>query len=164
MKTYSEFRTTEFDCAGLGCEDRQDWLVGPCGTNRDAGALARANWRSLIAALKEVDPEGTDHEEYRFGHWGPGWFEIVLVRPNTKAAEVAESIENGLADHPVVDDSAYSEEEAEDAQSTWQWWGTSERIEHINLCNKQFGENISIFAARRDEVPSRMHSYMREHS
>jgi hypothetical protein len=42
MQVYSEFRPSQFDCKGLGCEDQQDWLVAPVANNRDADSLQRS--------------------------------------------------------------------------------------------------------------------------
>lgn len=158
MKKYSEFRPTSHDPAGLGCDDRQDWLVGPCGTNRDADVRTRANWKALNNVLDEIDPDGNDHEVHRFGHWGPGWFEIVLVRPDTKCAEEAESIENGLADYPCVSDEVLSEEEDAEITSIWENSSVKERLEYIQEANDRgYGNGpehvVKIWAARKDEMP-----------
>jgi len=96
MQTYREFRPTGFDVAGLGCDDRQDWLVGPCSITRDSGILDLSNWHSMIADFERIDPDGEDHEIHSFGHWACGWFEIMLIRPNSAVAQSAEEIEGAL--------------------------------------------------------------------
>ena len=114
MMTYSEFRPTAFDARGLGLDDRQDWLVGPVSQTRDSEALERANFKVAMEELDRVDPEGDDHELHRFGHWGPGWFEIVIIRPDTDCHREAIDMEAALADYPVLCEHTWSEMELED--------------------------------------------------
>jgi hypothetical protein len=109
LTPYREFRPTGFDTAGLGCEDQQDWLVAPCGQNRDSEALERSNYTEQAAALVAVDPDCVDHEDHRFGHWGPGWFELVLVRPGSACERVAKELKARLEDYPALNDDALSE-------------------------------------------------------
>jgi hypothetical protein len=109
MRTYAEFRPTAFDCAGLALEDRQGWLVAPCGHNRDSTLLAESNW----AAQEKALPEGDDVEVHRFGHWANGWFELTIVRPGSAAAKEAVEIESALANYPVLSDEDYSAREFE---------------------------------------------------
>lgn len=122
MKTYSEFRPTAFDVKGLALEDKQDWLVCPVCITRDTGewTVSASNFAVLNAILDEVDPSGEDHEIHRFGHWGPGWFEIVIVRPGSRAAGEAEDCEACLADYPVLDDKDLSEREWNEACEQWE--------------------------------------------
>lgn len=152
MIEYREFSPTGFDVPGLcayaggALEDKADWLVGPCGTDRDASLLTRANWESFIEAMVSVDPEKEDHEGHSFGHWACGHFEIVLIRPDSECARVADEIEGALADYPVLDDGLYSRMEHEEACVHWSGCSTGERIEYC----KDAG--VSVFAARRDEM------------
>ncbi len=124
LTRYASFRPTGCDVAGLNASrlsrgsddddddgDRSTWLVAPCGTNRDANLLTESNWYAQDNALKEEDPNGLDHETHRFGHWACGWFEITLVRPNTKAADEAQKIADALSDYPVLNESDFSERE-----------------------------------------------------
>lgn len=159
---FSDFRPTQFDCKGLGSEGQEDWLVAEPGVSRDSGAMGRSNWRVLNKCLDEIDPDGNDHEIHRFNHWGPGWFEIVVVRPDTACAKEAQRISDALTDYPVIDDDDYSREEAEESEDIWKHWSIEDRVTHIQQFNKKYCESISIFAARRDEVPSGMFSYMRD--
>lgn len=152
MKTYREFQPTGMDPKGLGLDDKQDWLVAPNGTNRDADLRTRANWEAQEKLLAEVDPEGKDHSVYRFGHWGNGWFEIILVRPETKAAEVAEECD--CSDYPVLMDDVYNRLEQEEKQAEWKRARLKERIE---LCNKA---GINIMASRRDDMPEAVSEFI----
>lgn len=156
MITYREFLPTCFDVAGLGCQGRQHWLVAPCGTNRDADALTRANFDALRECLAEVDPTGDDHEIYRFGHWANGWFELVLVRPGSAAAAEAESCEAALADYPVLSENLFSDYENEETMQAWRHARLKERIE---WCSRA---GVSIFAARRDDMPAECFQEVRD--
>lgn len=116
MITYGEFRPSPFDTRGIGLSDRQDWLVAPVGQNRDSEALPRSNFFTAVKLFEEKDEEGDDFEVHRFGHWGPGWFELILVRPGSECAKVAEEIEAALADYPVLDDEYFSQLEWEERE------------------------------------------------
>ena len=112
---YADFAPTTMDCRGLALPDRQDWLVAPVSITRDTPkGRDTANWESLQAIL---DGDNIEYEIHRFGHWGPGWFEIVLVHPD--GAACLESIEAGLADYPVLDDEKVSEHEHEATIEAW---------------------------------------------
>jgi hypothetical protein len=100
---------------GLGLSDRQDWLVLPCSRTRDSEALDRANFD---AALESLGGWSDTVETHRFGHWGPGWFGLILVKPGTEAERIAREIESALADYPVLDDERLSEYERDDHDAT----------------------------------------------
>jgi hypothetical protein len=138
---YSKFSPTQFDPHQY-LEDREDWLVAPASRTRDSGVLTESNWEAQLAALDHVRAE---YEIHRWGHWGPGWFEIVLVHPDH--SEVVESLEYALEDYPVLDDSDYSNREQE---AVFDYWGTMTLKERIRLCSS---EGASTFAARRDTPP-----------
>jgi hypothetical protein len=136
MQTYSKFRPTSCDTYGLGCNDRRNWLVAPVSTTRDADALQRSNFRVVLA---DLGGESDNVEVHRFGHWANGWFEIILVRPETKEAESAEQWECALSDYPVACDSDFSELEQEDADETWaNCYSPAQRIEYIRDHREEF--------------------------
>lgn len=112
---YAEFAPTGFDCKGLGLPDRQDWIVAPVAQNRDSEALARSNFRVVLASL---GGESETVEVHRFGHWANGWFEIILCHPGLEA-EVAEW-EATLSEYPCADDMDYCELEHEDYLEYWE--------------------------------------------
>lgn len=117
MQKYSEFRPTAFDCRGLGLPDNQDWLVLPCSRTRDSGELDQSNFDT---ALKMLGGESNTVQVCRFGHWGPGWFEIIIVKPGSVAETTANEIEASLADYPVLDETDFSNREWESYQEGWQ--------------------------------------------
>lgn len=150
---YKDWAPTSFDCRGLNLADRQDWLVAPVIQTRDSGCLEQSNFNS---ALEILGGEQVDRVEvHRFGHWGPGWFEIILVSP--ELAEQVEGIEARLEDYPVLDEDDWSNREWEAAIN---WWNDCGLRERIRICDKY---RVSIFAARRDEIPDRVDvSYLAE--
>jgi hypothetical protein len=121
MQTYRGFAPTGFDARGLALPERQDWLVVPCGRNRDSEALTRANFD---AALEILGGESESVEVHRFGHWACGWFEIILVDPS-RESEVAD-IEAALESYPVLSDDKHSAYESEEYEETWRTWGERE--------------------------------------
>lgn len=54
-----------------------------------------------------------DYQTHQFNHWGPGWFEIIVVRPGSAAHREAQAIAAALSDYPVLDESDFSEREHE---------------------------------------------------
>lgn len=134
MRTYSSYKPSAFDTAGLGMPDRQDWLVAPCGRNRDSDTLAESNWYAQARRI----PEGEDAEICRFGHWACGWFEILIVRPGSAAATEAEKIERKINDYPILDESDHSGREQAEADRVWECMEVKERIEYIRDHRSQF--------------------------
>lgn len=141
METYSEFAPTGFDSAGAFLPDRQDWLVVPVGQTRDSGCLSQSNFDSAVQTL---GGESETVEVHRFGHWGPGWFEIIIVKPDTPQADTATEIEGALSDYPVLDEEDFSRRETEETEAYWDNMSTSERVEYL----QENGETV--FAARSD--------------
>ena len=144
MQKYSDYAPTGFDAKGLLLPSKQNWLVMPCGQNRDSGCLDQSNFETATTML---GGEGENVEIHRFGHWACGWFEIIIVRPDTPQAEIAENIDCALADYPVLDDSDFSEREWNAATECWQSFSLSERVREC----ARYG--ISIFAARHESIP-----------
>jgi hypothetical protein len=138
LPRYSDWRPTGLDAPGLSLPERQDWLVLPVIQTRDSAALEESN---VAVALRQLGGESDTVEVHRFRHWGPGWFEIILVAPGTREAVIAEDIERALANYPVLDDMDYSERESERAAECWQAFSLRQRIE---VCRRF---EVSIFAA-----------------
>lgn len=145
LKRYRDWAPSQFDTRGLNLPDRQDWIVAPVIRTRDSGVLEESNFAS---ALESLGGESETVEVHRFGHWGPGWFEILLVDPS-RAESVAE-IACALADYPILNEHDHSEREWEAACECWASFSVRERVQAI----KRHGNGeVSIFAARRDEFP-----------
>ncbi len=111
MQRFDQYRPTACDHAGLGSDEHPDWLVVGVSRTRDSEELEESNFAATLKCIEEADPESVDHETHRFGHWGPGWFELIIVRPGSPAFIEAERIEAALSDYPVLDEQDYSERE-----------------------------------------------------
>lgn len=125
LQRYRNHSPTQFDnniALRDGYEEQNEWLIAPCSQTRDSDALARSNFIEQLAQLKD-EANSDDYEVHRFGHWGPGWYEIVLVRPGSKAEKVALEIAGALEQYPVLNDEAFSELELEGAEEAWESWG-----------------------------------------
>ena len=146
MERYADWSPTMFDTPGLALPDRQDWLVVPVSQNRDSDPADQSNFAT---ALKMLGGESDSVEVHRFGHWGPGWFEIILVKPDTSAADEAVKIEARLESYPLLDEDDASAREWGAANDTWA--NCYSLRERIRICADR---EISIFAARRETIPS----------
>lgn len=137
MKTYSQFQPTGFDCRGLGLSEQQAWLVAPVSQTRDSEPLSRSNFECFLKAL---GGESEDVQVHRFGHWGSGWFEIVLINPDKpELVKLAEDMENSLDDYPVLDEEDFSQKESDEANEVWRkCYRPKERIEYIRKHRSQF--------------------------
>lgn len=153
MQTYKDFQPTSFDSKGLNGDQEgiSAWFVLPTGRNRDSDCLAESNFHS---ALKALGGESETVQVHRFGHWACGWFEIIVVAPDTPAAEKAEEIVDALEDYPIVSEADFSEREWEAKAAYWRACQIAERVE---LCQKA---RVCVFAARRDEMPQDVDQYI----
>lgn len=123
MQTFSEFQPTVFDPKGVFLKNQSDWLVLSATRNRDSGVLPNSNFDK---ALEMLGGEGKNVEVKRFGHWGHGWFEVIIVRPGTAEADTAEEIEACLEEYPTLDDEALSLAQHEAYIENWESWGYRE--------------------------------------
>lgn len=114
--------------------------------NRDSHTMAESNWDAAVALVGNLPGV----EIHRFNHWGHGWVESLLVRPDAPASTVkaCEEIESRLADYPLLDEDDYSEREYDQVHSSWKSASLRERIE---ACRKH---GLSIFAARCADLGS----------
>lgn len=112
------------------------YFVG-LGQHRDSDALDRSNFR---AALEALGGESDTVHVVREGHWAVGWIEwIAIHESNTEALKIQYDIERSLADYPVLDESDWCEEEAEEANEVWSNCYTDrERVEYIRENQNQF--------------------------
>ena len=135
MQKYAGHRPTSFD-SHISLDSREDWLVVPCSRTRDSGCLDESNFHTALALL---GGESDNVEVHRFGHWGPGWYEIIIVRPDSLAQKEAEDIEAALADYPVLDDSDFSGRETEAANQVWRdCYRTADRLNYVRERREQF--------------------------
>jgi len=82
---------------------------------------------NFAAALEQLGGESETVEVHRFGHWGPGWFDIVIVNPSdTARVSIAEGISRRLEDYPILDEEDFSERESDEFADSWNNWGCAE--------------------------------------
>lgn len=128
MQRYRDFRPTQFD-SHISVAGQEDWFVAPVSRTRDSGVLDNSNFESALKSFEECN--SANYETHRFGHYGPGWFELILVRPDSDAEKCALEIESALADYPILDDTDHSAREHEAAMEAWNNYASSEFRAHI---------------------------------
>ncbi len=95
-------------------ECHKDWFV-VLGQNRDSDALAKSNFECATDILKVWGESA--YTIHRFGHWGCGWYEVLIVNnEDENACGDAESLLRALADYPVVNDEHYSAKQCEEGE------------------------------------------------
>jgi len=144
---YREWSPTSLDSKGLCGEDNgvSDFYVAPVMRTRDSRPMEESNFAS---ALERLGGETDKVQVHRFNHWGPGWFEIILV--DNKDAEKVEGLRDiykSLDNYPLLDEEDFSRREWEGASEYWRDMSIRERV---CLCAEH---GVSIFSARRDEIP-----------
>ena len=134
--------------------DRAEWFLAPVCHTRDSGPLDESNFQSASESLAEADPDGADYEVHRFGHWGPGWYEIIIVRPETPAARCAADLASALENYPVLDDDDHSERELKDAEETWRnCYTIKERYRLWADLREYEREGYNVFSIRSETMP-----------
>lgn len=124
LQTYGQFRPTAFDRAGAFLDDdRQAWIVAPCSQTRDSIPMEQSNF---AACLEILGGESETVEIHRFGHWGPGWYELILVSPE-RASEV-EAIAERLESYPLLDEEDASSREWDAYLEAWKLWGARDFV------------------------------------
>lgn len=154
LPKYRDHRPTQFDPHKLinGSTEREEWLMVPVSRTRDSEALAESNFE---AAVKALGGEGPDVEIHRFGHWGPGWYEILIVRPGSKAEDAACEIAAALEDYPVLDESDHSAREYEAEIEAWNSWGADDFRKHIQkVCTLEDDAVVELVDAKDDVLHS----------
>ena len=143
MERYCDFQPSAFDSRSNfmafdadALESIEEWFVLPCSRNRDSDCLTESNF---AVALEMLGGESETVQVHRFGHWACGWYEIIVVKPETDAAKKAEEIEKSLDDYPVLDDEDFSERESKAADETWKnCYSNEERIAFIREHRDEF--------------------------
>lgn len=133
------------------------FVYGYCG---DGAPWERANWDTICKVAKQAAGITELSEEPKKGlPWidrtstiGPDMLSLV-VGPNTPQ-EVVDTILAALhGNYPVLDDELAEKYKYIVANRLWKSFSISERLEVIKVA-KESGEDIPIFAARKDTVPS----------
>lgn len=130
MKKYKDVSPTTIDTHINFDDDREEWFVLGVSRTRDSEALTEANFQ---AALEDLGGESEFVEVHRFGHWGPGWFELILISPDaTELLKKAEEIEASLESYPVLDDELFSQLEEEEAVENWKCWAGRSFVQSLS--------------------------------
>jgi len=137
LQRYSDYAPTPYDSKGLALCDQQAWLVAPVIRTRDSDPLEESNFQT---ALRELGDESDTVEVHRFGHWGPGWYEIIIIDPlDVERVAIAEKLKEGLEIYPILDEDDHSEREHEAAHETWKHcYSPEERVKYIRRHRSQF--------------------------
>ena len=77
-----------------------------------AEILDQSNWSTIQRELEKVDPDGNDHSVASFGHWATP-YELMRIKAGTEAHAVAERLMARYANHPVLDESDFSDRETQ---------------------------------------------------
>lgn len=136
MKTYREWSPTTHDTRGFNAgtepgRPNPDWFVCPVLITRDTTewSVEASNFETLQRSLEATDPDFVDHEDHTFRHWGPGWFTIVLVRPGSPVAQIAQDAQDALETYPILDEMNLSMRESDAAAQCWADLDEDERRE-----------------------------------
>ena len=149
MKRLTEYRPTGFD-SSIGSffdsdDPRRNWIVCPVSITRDTGAFYQSNFDSC---LKILGGESDTVEIHRFGHWGPGWFEVIIVDPS-RMAEV-QVIADRLSDYPILDEDHFSQLEYD---QQWETWDKCYRSDLVSEVLKYVPEELEEWI---EETPDRV--------
>jgi hypothetical protein len=115
LERYGSHRPTPMD-SHIRVDHIEDWFLAPVSRTRDSGIVEESNFQAAVGLLEEgCGREGAENgwEIHRFGHWGPGCYEIIVVKPGSKAQKVAEDMAKALENYPVLSDDDVSAREYE---------------------------------------------------
>jgi len=166
MQRYKDHQPTGFDPKGAFADkigekgDGAEWFVAPVSRPRDCGVLDQSNFTEFLKAL---GGESETIEVHRFGHWGSGWYEIILIDPaDENAVTAAEEMEGALENYPILNEEAYSDAEY---MAVCEYWEGMSLRDRIDLCTR---EGFTCFAARAespyelDNVAERLQQWVNE--
>lgn len=148
MEKYKDHQPTCFDRKGAFIPERHEWYLVPVSRTRGSGPLSESNFH---VALEILGGERQNIVEvHRFGHWGPGWYEVIIVNAQAgKTFKKAESIESALDNYPVLDDEDFSHRETDEANEIWRsCYSWEDRINYIRnnpdeCCPHSFADLLS---------------------
>jgi hypothetical protein len=153
---------------------RPDCYMGPewkgwyvvYGQNRDSDALRRSNFHVIsdrLTAMGALDAEIDDSlngggvmpaiQIIRDSHWAVGWVEFIYVHKDAPAAvlKAADEMLVEIEDYPILNEDHFCELEWTEATAYWASVSVRQRAEMIQNAGRS---GVSIFAARRSELPS----------
>ena len=134
------------------------------GQSRDSGHVEASNFAVAWEGLELLQRECNSPDDELNGetapfytvvrtccnHWAVGWVETIYVHGSNRAAlERADEILEALSDYPVLSDEDLSRREGEAATEYWARESVRGRARILRECRS----GVSLFAARRDELP-----------
>lgn len=145
MKTLQRY-TRPPNFADFGDINRNEYFVA-YGQHRDSDTLTRSNFRSILSSL---GGESDTVLIIRDSHWAVGWVEAIYIHESDQAKlTIADDILTALEDYPIVNATDFSDLEWDAACKYWESMSVSDRVSWL----QRYEFNVSIFAARRSELP-----------
>jgi len=132
----------------------EGYFVAPVSTNRDADNLTRSNWDVITADLdrlaKSLDLDPELYGRVEESHWACGWVAWYRIHESL-APLLARALvwQDKLEGCPVADEDHWADLEYREADEFWASSSVADRVDMI----KRSGSAVSVFSARRDEVP-----------
>lgn len=147
MKTYATWTPTPMDHSMGTFAEEHDWIVGPISITRDtpAWSVDASNWRVVLAQLENLDPETWCTKTH--GHWGPGWYQIILAQPGTEAHQVLAEAKVTLSDNVLLDDDEYFHTRRIHKTEQWENASYEDRVEWLEKAR------MSTLHANMDTLP-----------
>jgi hypothetical protein len=144
---YSEFKPTGFD-NHIQIEDRENWHIMPISINRDTECcVTLSNWQVCQDMMNKANIE---YELHNFGHWACGWFEILIVHPDSQ--DFVEEIENLLDQYPILNDDHHSNMEIEKEDQSWSEYGFRDFLSGYNdIASNETEEHIVTLLENMDK-------------
>jgi hypothetical protein len=144
---YSGFKPTGFD-NHIQIEDREDWLVMPISINRDTeSCITLSNWQ---VCQDMMDKANIEYEIHNFGHWACGWFEILIVHPDSQ--DFVEEIGCLLSEYPILNDEHHSQLETERDDQAWESYGYPDFIsKYDNASSNEIEEYLVTILQNMDK-------------
>lgn len=111
------------------------------GQSRDSDYLEQSNFAVMV---QELGGESDVVTVVRESHWAVGWVEWVAIKADgtaesDKALQIADELQDRLANYPILDEDDFGERETETANQIWKaCYSWQERIKYIRRNKSQF--------------------------
>ncbi|WP_422451933.1 hypothetical protein [Endozoicomonas sp. ALC066] len=125
---------------------------------RDSGIIENSNYEMILEELTKK--WGDVVYDYRASHWGCGWVETILMKPDApeKAQKHLYEILGALSDSPVYCEQDYSERVEDEACDLWYSTSDSEKEDYCS------GVGVDLKNVGMDwcEIPDELQEEFRE--
>ena len=104
-----DWAPTGFDSRAnyMGTLDYDEYHVVYCKTRDHGAVLTQSNWDLLCEKLHAESDNGC--EVLRFGHWGCGHYDLLIVSPDSPVLQLAQEIADSLESYPILCERHYSD-------------------------------------------------------